>query len=111
MLMHEKEILDLYTDYLISSFGLTTGTGLSDLLEGALSHDRLQRFLASPAKGGKDLWQVVKPYVCEVESEAGVLIVDDSISEKPVPQKNLIGEETSQKSPESTARIDAFCIV
>jgi hypothetical protein len=31
--MDDKELLDIYTDYLISSFGLTTGTGLSRLLE------------------------------------------------------------------------------
>ena len=29
-----KEILDLYTDYLISSFGQTTATGLSKLMSG-----------------------------------------------------------------------------
>jgi hypothetical protein len=45
-----KELLDIYTDYLISSFGLTTGTGLSHLLDGAISHDRIQRFWASPMK-------------------------------------------------------------
>lgn len=27
--MNEKELLDIYTDYLISSFRLTTGTGLT----------------------------------------------------------------------------------
>ena len=55
--MDEKELLDIYMDYLISSFDLTTGTGLSRLLDGVISHDRIQRFLASPAKSGKDLWK------------------------------------------------------
>jgi hypothetical protein len=32
--MEDKELLDIYTDYLISSFGATTGTGLSRLLDG-----------------------------------------------------------------------------
>lgn len=36
--MDDKELLDIYTDYLISSFGLTTGTGLSRLLAGEISH-------------------------------------------------------------------------
>jgi hypothetical protein len=88
--MNDKELLDIYTDYLISSFGLTTGTGLSRLLDGAISHDRIQRFLASPVKRGADLWQVVKPHVRQVQSDAGVLIVDDSISEKPYTDENEI---------------------
>jgi hypothetical protein len=88
--MNDKELLDIYTDYLISSFGLTTGTGLSRLLDGAISHDRIQRFLASPAKSGRDLWQVVKPYVRQMQSAEGVLIIDDSISEKPYTDENEI---------------------
>jgi len=88
--MNNKEMLDIYTDYLISSFGLTTGTGLAQLLDGAISHDRVQRFLASPPKSGADLWQVVKPYVRQIQSQEGVLIIDDSISEKPYTDENEI---------------------
>ncbi len=88
--MDDKELLDLYTDYLISSFGLTTGTGLSRLLDGTISHDRIQRFLASPAKSGADFWQVVKPYIRQIQREDGVLVVDDSISERPHTDENDI---------------------
>jgi hypothetical protein len=88
--MDDKELLDIYTDYLISSFGLTTGTGLSHLLHGAISHDRVQRFLAGSSRSGKDLWQVVKPYVRQVQADDGVIIVDDSISEKPHTDENDI---------------------
>src|SRR5687767_6455883 len=88
--MNENELLDIYTDYLISSFGLTTATGLSQLLDGAISHDRIQRFLSSSPRTGKDLWLVVKPYVRQVQSEAGVIIIDDSISEKPHTDENDI---------------------
>jgi hypothetical protein len=88
--MDDKELLDIYTDYLISSFGLTTGTGLSHLLNGAISHDRVQRFLAEPARSGKDLWQVVKPFVRQMQADDGVIIVDDSISEKPHTDENAI---------------------
>ncbi len=38
--------LDLYTDYLLSSTGPTTATGLSRLLDGALSHDHVTRWLS-----------------------------------------------------------------
>ena len=32
----DRQFLDLYTDYLISSFGKVTATGLSELLDGEL---------------------------------------------------------------------------
>jgi hypothetical protein len=54
--MTNNELLDLYSDYLISSFGQTTATGLAALLDGQLSHDRIQRFLASELRTSADLW-------------------------------------------------------
>jgi hypothetical protein len=33
----KKDMLDLYSDYLISSFGATTATGLARLLEGDIN--------------------------------------------------------------------------
>jgi hypothetical protein len=90
MAMNEKELLDIYTDYLISSFGQITGTGLSTLLDEAISHDQIQRFLANPAKGGAELWKIVKPFVRRIQRDEGVLIVDDSIAEKPYTDENDI---------------------
>jgi len=88
--MTDKELLDLYSDYLISAFGQTTGTGLAALLGGQISHDRIQRFLAKREFTSADLWQVVKPHVRKMQSEKGVLIVDDSIAEKPYSDENDI---------------------
>jgi DDE superfamily endonuclease len=85
-----KELLDLYSDYLLSSFGATTATGLNRLLGGAVSHDQVTRFLSEKVKTSRDLWQVVKPLVRQIESEEGVLIVDDSIEEKPYTDENDI---------------------
>jgi len=85
-----KELLDLYSDYLLSSFGATTATGLSRLLDGAVSHDQVTRFLAEKVKTSRDLWQVVKLLVRQVESDEGVLIFDDSIEEKPYTDENEI---------------------
>lgn len=85
-----KELLDLYSDYLLSSFGATTATGLSRLLDGAVSHDQVTRFLSEKVKSSRDLWRVVKPLVRQIESEAGVLIFDDSIEEKPYTDENEI---------------------
>lgn len=77
------KLLDLYSDYLISSFGQTTATGLSKLLGGAISHDQITRFLAGKEHTSTDLWRLVKPYVRQVQSDDGAMIVDDSIAEKP----------------------------
>ena len=88
--MTDKELLDLYSDYLISSIGATTGTGLAALLGGAVSHDRIQRFLAHRAFTSADLWLLVKPHVRAIEQDDGVLIVDDSIAEKPYTDENDI---------------------
>lgn len=81
-------MLDIYTDYLISSFSQTTATGLARLLDGSISHDKVTRFLAAEPKTSADLWRVVKPLVRQVERDDGVLIVDDSIEEKPYTDEN-----------------------
>src|SRR5438034_1938593 len=78
----DKQLLDLYSDYLISSFGLTTATGLSALLDRAISHDKITRFLSGSDFTSADLWQLVKPLVRQIQSEEAVLIIDDSIEEK-----------------------------
>jgi hypothetical protein len=84
----DKSLLDLYTDYLISSFGQVTATGLSQLLGGKVSHDQVTRFLSSPAKTSADLWRVVKPFIRQVECDDAVLVIDDSIEEKPYTDEN-----------------------
>ena len=88
--MKAQRIADLYSDYLLASFGATTATGLSELLEGEVSHDQVTRYLASTKKTASDLWRTVKAFVREVQAEAGVLIIDDSIEEKPYTDENDI---------------------
>jgi hypothetical protein len=83
MTAHNTRLLDLYTDYLLASFGTATATGLATLLEGQVSHDQVTRFLAQAELSDKDLWQIVKPHVRRVQSQQGVLILDDSVEEKP----------------------------
>ena len=77
-----KPDLDLYTDYLLSTFGATTATGLSAMVEGEVSHDQVTRFLSAQQYTSKDLWQSVKRTVRALESDDGVLIFDDTIQEK-----------------------------
>jgi DDE superfamily endonuclease len=83
-----RELLELYSDYLLSSFSHTTATDLSRLTQGAVSHDKVSRFLAEKEMHSRALWRLVKPLVRELEKEAdqqeeGVLIVDDTIEGKP----------------------------
>ena len=85
-----QELLELYSDYLLSSFGATTVTGLSDMLDGAVSHDRVTRFLASDDYDSRTLWKHVKPMVRAIPHPDGVLIFDDTIQEKPHTDENEI---------------------
>ncbi len=83
-------LAEIYSDYLIASFGLTTATGLSQLLDGEISHDKITRFLAGKVKTSQDLWLFVKPLIREIESDNACLIIDDSIEEKPYTDENDI---------------------
>jgi len=78
------DLLELYSDYLLSAFSYTTATGLSKMTDGAVSHDKVTRFLSEKELNSSELWRLIKPLVREIEDEgSGVLIVDDTIEEKP----------------------------
>lgn len=85
-----KQMLDLYSDYLLASFSQVNATGLSNLMDGNISHDQVTRFLSSQKKTSKDLWLIAKPFVKKIQSPTGVLIIDDSIEEKPYTDENDI---------------------
>lgn len=85
-----KEHLEVYTDYLLSTFGYATATGLSRMVEGELTHDQITRFLSAEEFTSKDLWALVKPTVREIEKEDAVLIFDDTIQEKPYTDENEV---------------------
>lgn len=84
----QEKLLDLYTDYLISSFGQVTATGLARLLDGEVSHDQITRFLASEPKRSAALWRIAKPLVRSIESDSGVIVIDDTIEEKEYTDEN-----------------------
>lgn len=85
-----KQHLELYTDYLLSTFGYATATGLSRMVEGHVTHDQITRFLSAEELTSKDLWALVKPTVREVEQDDAVLIFDDTIQEKPYTDENEV---------------------
>jgi len=57
----KNSLLELYSDYLMSSFAQTTATGLSKLLDHAVSHDQITRFLAGSYFTSRDLWSLSAP--------------------------------------------------
>lgn len=85
-----QTLFDLYSDYLLTSFGQTTATGLSNMLDGAISHDGFTRMLSDEVITAKTWWRMVKPHVRTIQSEDGVMVIDDSISEKPFTDENEI---------------------
>lgn len=68
----------------------TTATGLAQLVNGALSHDQVSRFLAGELQTSAKWWQRVKPLVRDIENDCGVLLFDDSIEEKLHTDENAI---------------------
>lgn len=84
----DKELLDIYSDYLIAQNQYATATGLSDLLEGQISHDRITKFLNKEEFSSKELWTYIKPEIRRIEEVGGVLILDDTIEEKAYTDEN-----------------------
>jgi len=86
----KKPELELYTDYLLSTFGAATATGLSAMVNGEVSHDQVTRFLSEREYTSKDLWLQVKQVVRQIEQPDGVLIFDDTIQEKAWTDENEV---------------------
>jgi IS4 transposase len=86
----KNPLLELYSDFLISSFGPTTATALSRLVDFEVSHDQITRFLSGTDYTSRDLWSLVKTTVRAVETDDGVLIFDDTVEEKPYSDENEI---------------------
>ena len=83
-----KELLDLYSDYLLVTDRYATATGLSAILDGKISHDKITRFLREEAYDSKTFWAMAKPKVREIENAQGAVVIDDTLSEKPCSEEN-----------------------
>lgn len=86
--MKKVNLLDLYTDYLLLCPSRKTATGLSELTDKKVSHDRITRYLASEQFSSKTLWLHAKPIYRQMAKTDAVLIVDDSIQEKKYTDKS-----------------------
>jgi hypothetical protein len=81
-------MLDLYSDYLIASTSYTTATGLEKATAGHISHDKVTSFLSEEDFTSQHLWRLTKSTVRRMETEEGILIIDDTIEAKPYTDEN-----------------------
>lgn len=81
-------LLDLYTDYLIASTAKTTATGLEKATGGSISHDKITSFLSEEDFTSQHLWRLTKSTVRRIETNEGIIIIDDTIEEKPYTDEN-----------------------
>ena len=85
-----KDLIELYSDYLLSSFGQATATCMSSMLDNQYSHDQITRLLSQNNFDSRMLWKKVKSTVRQIEQEDAVLIIDDTIQEKPYSDENAL---------------------
>jgi deoxyhypusine synthase len=77
--MDVYKLENIYSDYLLSATGQVTSTGLSSVVNNAISHDSFTHLLSSGQISSQSLLQLVKPMCHEIKSSEGVLIFNDSI--------------------------------
>jgi len=65
-------------------------TGLSTMVGEAYNYDQITRFLGQKQYSQKRYWKRIKGTVRQVESEEGVLLINDTIEEKPYTDENDI---------------------
>ncbi len=67
---------------------LTSATGLATIMQDGVSHDRYTRLLSKDDFSSKQLWLLIKNTVREHEYSEGIVVFDDTISEKPYTDEN-----------------------
>lgn len=83
-------ILDLYSDYLITSFSQVSATRMSQALDQNISHDTITRSLVEKKLTEKDYWKHVKIIVRQIENPDACIALDDFIVEKEYSDENAI---------------------
>ena len=69
---NEKSFSNLRTDYLLSTFGAATATGLLVMVKPDVSRDQIMQFLSAQECISKDLWHQIKSRVRWVEHDNSV---------------------------------------
>lgn len=107
-----KKLQELYIHYLMVSIGQVSSTNLSEVLDKEISNDSFTRMLLSGEFTSSDLWKFAKKSVREIESEQGILIIDDHIEEKPYMDDNdLISWHYDHTSGRSVKGINQLSMI
>ena len=85
-----NKIVDLYRDFLTIQNKYKILIGFLDWINGSKSYVKITRFLNSKLLVSKKLWFYIKLKVNNAKSERGILILDNSIQEKPYINKSKI---------------------
>lgn len=86
--MKYAPVLDLYTDFLMTSPNIVSAGLVSEILNKEYSHDKITRMLAQSILEQKEYWQAIKKTVRQIEKPAGLISIDDTIEEKPHSDEN-----------------------
>lgn len=87
--MKAPQIMDLYSDFLMTSPNIVSALLLENVLDKAYSHDSITRMLSQRELDQKEYWKKIKNLVRQIESaDTGVVCVDDTIEEKPHSEEN-----------------------
>ncbi|NQY10629.1 MAG: IS701 family transposase, partial [Flavobacteriales bacterium] len=81
--MDIENLLQIYQEGLMASYFQVTCTGLSDITDNVISHDKFTRLLSSGFVNEKHVWKQAKVICQELVDNEAVFIVDDSIQAKP----------------------------
>lgn len=86
--MKKSNLLDLYTDFLMTSPNVASALVMSKMLQDTYSHDSITRMLAQDELDQSLFWKIIKPTIRQVESENGIISIDDTIENKPYSDEN-----------------------
>jgi hypothetical protein len=86
--MKKSHPLDLYTDFLMTSPNVASALVMSKMLQDAYSHDSITRMLAQDELDQCLFGKLIKPTIRQVESEDGIISIDDTIENKPYSEEN-----------------------
>lgn len=86
--MKKAALFDLYTDFLITSPNVVSALLMADMLQNAYSHDAITRMLAQDELDQSVFWKLIKPTLRQIETDEGIVSVDDTIQLKPHSEEN-----------------------
>lgn len=71
--MKSSKLLDLYTDFLMTSPNVVSALVLSKVINDVYSHDSITRMLAQDELDQSVFCKFIKPTLRQIESESGVI--------------------------------------